>query len=105
LLNPITAYTIKDVKGFDLTGTNTLFQNIEIGKVKEGDIILTEFEQRMMLNPGGYLLSFGCAGFEDDKYVVYDRRYDVITFEVISENASVGVFDLDSTIKISRVEG
>ncbi|MCI5221847.1 MAG: ABC transporter ATP-binding protein, partial [Candidatus Electrothrix sp. AR4] len=105
LLNPITAYTIKDVKGFDLTGTNTLFQNIEIGKVKEGDIILTEFEQRMMLNPGGYLLSFGCAGFEDSKYVVYDRRYDVITFEVISENASVGVFDLDSTIKISRVEG
>lgn len=105
LLNPITAYTIKDVKGFDLTGTNTLFKKIEIGKVKKGDIILTEFEQRMMLNPGGYLLSFGCAGFEDGKYVVYDRRYDVITFEVISENSSVGVFDLDSKVKISRVAG
>ncbi len=104
LENPITAFTIKDVKGFDLTGTNTLFKNLEIGKVQEGDIVLTEFEQRMMLNPGGYLLSFGCAGFEDGEYVVYDRRYDVITFDVVSEKSSVGVFDLDSKVKISRVE-
>ena len=105
LENPITAFTIKDVKGFDLTGTNTLFKNVKIGKVQEGDIVLTEFDQRMMLNPGGYLISFGCAGFENGEYVVYDRRYDVITFEVISENSSVGVFDLDSKIKISRVAG
>ncbi len=104
LENPITAFTIKDVKGFDLTGTNTLFKNVEIGKVQEGDIVLTEFDQRMMLNPGGYLLSFGCAGFEDGEYVVYDRRYDVITFDVVSEKSSVGVFDLNSKIKISRVE-
>jgi len=104
LENPITAYTIKDVKGFDLTGTNTLFKKVDIGKVQDGDIVLTEFDQRMMLNPGGYLLSFGCAGFEVGEYVVYDRRYDVITFEVISEESSVGVFDLDSKIKISRVE-
>jgi teichoic acid transport system ATP-binding protein len=104
LENPITAFTIKDVKGSDLTGTNTLFKKNDIGKVQEGDIVLTEFEQRMMLNPGGYLLSFGCAGFENGEYVVYDRRYDVITFEVISEKSSVGIFDLDSKIKISRIE-
>jgi len=102
--NPITAFTIKDVKGFDLTGTNTLFKNMEIGEVYEGDIILTEFEQRMMLNPGGYLLSFGCSGFEDGEYVVYDRRYDVIIFEVLSELSSVGFFDLDSKIRIERIK-
>jgi teichoic acid transport system ATP-binding protein len=105
LENPITAYTIKDVKGFDLTGTNTLFKNVEIGMVAKGEVVTTEFEQRMMLNPGGYLLSFGCAGFEDGDYVVYDRRYDVITFEVVSDTSSVGFFDLDSTIKISRLKG
>jgi len=103
--NPITAFTIKDAKGFDLTGTNTLFKDIEIGKVRKDDVVLTQFEQRMMLNPGGYLLSFGCAGFEDGEYVVYDRRYDVITFDVISDSSSVGFFDLDSKITISRVEG
>lgn len=102
--NPITAFTIKDTKGFDLTGTNTLFQNVDIGLVEKGEVILTEFEHKMMLNPGGYLLSFGCAGFEEGEYLVYDRRYDVITFEVISDKSSVGFFDLDSSIKISRME-
>ncbi|XOF33726.1 MAG: ABC transporter ATP-binding protein [Candidatus Electrothrix sp. YB6] len=102
--DPITAYTIKDVKGFDLTGTNTLFKEAKIGRVEKGEIVLTEFEQRMMLNPGGYLLSFGCAGFEDGEYVVYDRRYDVITFEVIADRPSVGFFDLDSAVRISRVK-
>lgn len=104
LNDPITAFTIKDVKGFDITGTNTLFKNIQVGKVQKGDLILTEFDHKMMLNPGGYLLSFGCAGFEEGEYVVYDRRYDTITFEVISENSSVGFFDLGSTIQISRLE-
>ncbi|WP_319549694.1 ABC transporter ATP-binding protein [Desulfogranum marinum] len=103
VFNPITAYTIKDVKGFDLCGTNTLFKKKEIGTVHKGDIILTEFEQRMMLNPGGYLLSFGCAGFEEGEYVVYDRRYDVITFEVVSAKSSVGIFDLDSEVTISQL--
>ena len=102
--DPITAFTIKDTKGFDLTGANTLFKNRQIGKVEKGEIILTEFDQRMMLNPGGYLLSFGCAGFEDGEYVVYDRRYDVISFEVVSAQSSVGIFDLDSKIKVRRVE-
>jgi len=101
--NPITAFTIKDVKGFDLSGTNTLFKDVKIGTVQKGEVLLTEFRQRMMLNAGGYLLSFGCAGFEDEEYVVYDRRYDVITLEVVSERSSVGMFDLDSKIKVSRL--
>lgn len=58
----------------------------------------------MMLNPGGYLLFFGCAGFEDGEYVVYDRRYDVIIFEVVSEKSSVGLFDFNFKIKIRHVE-
>lgn len=100
---PITAFTIKDTKGFDITGTNTLFKEIETGTVQKSEILLTEFEQNMMLNPGGYLLSFGCAGFENGEYVVYDRRYDVISFEVVSRQSSVGIFDLNSNISIKRL--
>ncbi len=102
--NPVTAFTIKDTKGFDITGTNTLFKNIETGSVKKGAVLLTEFEHAMMLNPGGYLLSFGCAGFENGDYVVYDRRYDVITFDVISEDGSVGFFDLGSEINVTQIK-
>ena len=56
----------------------------------------------MTLNPGGYLLSFGCAGYEDGKYVVHDRRYDHFVFEVISDKAYVGFVDIGSKIIINK---
>ena len=101
--NPILAYTIKDVKGFDISGTNTLFQNIDMGTFYEGDVLLATFKHKMILNTGGYILSFGCAGLENGEYVVYERRYDYLTFDVISKRASVGLFDLDSKIIIARI--
>jgi len=101
---PITAFTIKDTKGFDITGTNTMFKEIRVGTVQKDEIILTEFDHRILLNPGGYLLSFGCAGFDAGEYVVYDRRYDVIAFEVTASQSSVGIFDLDSQITVRRLE-
>jgi len=103
LKNPIFAYTIKDVKGFDLTGTNTFFHEIETGTIRKGKIFRAIFKQYMRLNAGSYLLSFGCAGFEEGEYVVYDRRYDLMSFEVISGRQSVGFFDLDSTISINQL--
>ena len=102
LHNPVFAYTIKDVKGFDISGTNTFFHDIDTGSVTAGHSTRVTFEQRMLLNPGSYLLSFGCAGFENGEYVVYDRRYDLMTFEVISDRPSVGIFDLDAEIVVSH---
>ena len=68
---PIYAYTIKDVKGFDITGTNTYFQNIETGEVEEGTTVFISFDQDMMLNSGSYLMSFGCARFRNGEYEVF----------------------------------
>lgn len=103
LQDPIFAYTIKDVKGFDISGTNTLFQNIPTGSFDEGDVVLCRFKHRIFLNAGGYLLSFGCAGYEDGDYVVYERRYDHFTFDVISDRQGVGIFDLNSEISIHAI--
>ena len=103
LRNPVFAFTIKDVKGFDLTGTNTFFHEIETGMMRQGDIFRAVFKLYMRLNAGSYLLSFGCAGFEDGEYVVYDRRYDLMSFEVISDRQSVGFFDLDAKITVGRL--
>ena len=103
IYNPILAYTIKDIKGFDISGTNTFYQNVDTGTVHEGDVILATFKHKIFLNPGGYLLSFGCAGHENGEYVVYERRYDYLAFEVISKRLSVGFFDPDSEITISRI--
>ena len=104
LHNPVFAYTIKDVKGFDISGTNTFFHDIDTGSVKKGNVARARFQQRIVLNAGAYLLSFGCAGFDDGEYIVYDRRYDLISFEVISDRLSVGIFDPDAEITVSMID-
>lgn len=100
---PIYAYTIKDVKGFSIAGTNTLFQKIETDSAEAGDVFVVTFKVKMMLNQGGYLLSLGCTGFEDGNFVVYERRYDYMALEVVSEKAGVGFVDLDPEISISKI--
>jgi teichoic acid transport system ATP-binding protein len=101
--SPIFAYTIKDVKGFDICGTNTLYQNIDIGTVHKDETVLIVFRQKMLLNTGGYLLSLGCTGFANDEFQVYERRYDYMIFDVVSKPFSVGLFDMDSEIIINRI--
>ena len=100
--NPILAFTIKDIKGFDISGTNTKFQNIETGVFKNGELVEVEFTHQMILSSGSYLLSFGCAGIEGGEYVIYERRYDYMTFEVISNTANVGFVDLKSKIAMRK---
>jgi len=99
---PVFSYAIKDVLGVELTGTNTLYKEIETGEVEKGDIYEVCFRQKIMLAGGGYLLSFGCAGFEDGEYTVYERRYDVLDFQVVARQATVGFFDSDSQISFTR---
>ena len=54
--NPIFTYTIKDKKGMDLTGTNTLYEGSDVHSVKDGDTYEVEFRQKMTLQGGEYLL-------------------------------------------------
>ena len=100
---PIFSYTVKDVKGFDISGTNTLFEEVETGDFLENDMLLVTFRHTMLLNSGGYLLSFGCAGHVESEYIVHDRRYDYMTFEVNSRKPSVGFLDMESKISISTI--
>jgi teichoic acid transport system ATP-binding protein len=100
--DPIMAFTIKDVKGFDITGTNTMFKKTATGMVHDGDLISVTFSQTVPLNPGGYLISFGCTGYEEGIHKVYDRRYDMLSFQMISHRASVGLFDLNSEVYIRK---
>jgi len=98
----IVAYTIKDPKGVILCGTNTLFQSIDMGWMERGDVVVVTFRQIMRLNPGNFLLCVGSANYEDGEYVVYDRRFDYLTFEVVSTQQRVGIFDSDAVIEWTR---
>jgi len=90
---PIFAYTIKDLKGTELTGTNTMLEQNNKETAKKGDVITVLFEQRMLLQGGQYLLSIACTGYEGDKFVVHHRLYDICNIHVISEKNTIGVFD------------
>ena len=98
--NPIFAFTIKDLKGTEITGTNTLLENVSIPTFNAGDIIEVDFIQEMNLQGGEYLLSLGCTGYVDGEFIVYHRLYDTCNITVISDKNSVGYYDMKSEINI-----
>ena len=96
---PIFTYTIKDKKGADLTGTNTMFEGADIRPVKNGDEYEVCFRQKMTLQGGEYLLSMSCTGFEQGEHTVYHRLYDIANITVISNKNTVGVYDMESEVE------
>lgn len=101
---PIFTYTIKDKKGTELSGTNTMFEGTDIRPVKDGDEYEVSFTQKMTLQGGEYLLSMSCTGFEMGEHVVYHRLYDVANITVISNKNTVGVYDMESVVEAKRIE-
>ena len=101
LTNPIFAYTIKDLKGLELTGANTLFQEIATGAYQPGQQARVEFRQRLNLQSGRYGLSLGCTGLSGDTLLVHQRLYDVLLFEVANPRPLVGLFDPGTQIEIT----
>jgi len=98
--DPIFAFTIKDLKGTDITGTNTVIEKIYISKTKREMIKKVGFNQRIDLQGGEYLLSLGCTGFINGKFDVYHRLYDVCNITVIADKNTVGFYDMNSTVEI-----
>ncbi len=103
--SPIFTYTIKDKKGTDLSGTNTMFEGTDIRPVGPGDEYEVSFTQKMTLQGGEYLLSMSCTGFEQGEHVVYHRLYDVANITVISNKNTVGVYDMESEVEARKIEG
>lgn len=100
--DPIYAFTIKDKRGNEITGTNTLYEGISVGRKKAGEIQEITFRQRMNLQGGEYLLSLGCTGYRDGEFTAYHRLYDVCSITVVSDKNTVGFFDCDSKITVEE---
>jgi len=101
--NPIFTFTFRNIKGTDITGTNTMYENVEIGTVKQGDEYVASFEQEMFLQGGEYLLSISCTGFEAGEFKAYHRLYDLLNVTVISNKDTVGFYDMNSVTKVEKV--
>ena len=101
---PIFAFTIKNVRGTEITGTNTMFEKAFLEPVSKGEKREITFAQKMNLQGGDYLLSLGVTGYENDDFTVYHRLYDVLNLTVISDKDTVGFYDMDSTVEVRKAE-
>ena len=102
--DPIFAFTIKDSKGTEITGTNSMIEGCETGLARAGDVMTAEFAQEMNLQGKDYLLSLGCTGFVNGEFVVYDRLYDIVNLTVIADKNTVGYYDMNSQVRVARRE-
>jgi len=103
-LSPIFAFKLRDIKGTELTGTNTMLEDIDTSHIKKGDVVTITFRQKQYLQPGQYLVSLGCTAFEGDDFVVYSRNYNCCVLGVVAEKGTIGVFDSESKVTISVKE-
>ncbi len=97
---PIFAFTIKNVRGTEITGTNTMIEKAFLESVEAGEKKEITFTQNMNLQGGDYLLSLGVTGYEGDDFTVYHRLYDVLNVTVISDKDTVGFYDMNSHVTV-----
>ena len=100
---PIFALSIKNIKGVEITGTNTMVERPFLEGVKAGEELEITFSQKVRLQGGDYLLSLGVTGYKGDSFTVYHRLYDIMNLTVISDRDTVGYFDMESDVKVARL--
>lgn len=89
--DPIYAVTIKDVRGQEIFGTNTYFQNLPQPTVLSGKRAEALFDIQLNLLPGVYFISTGWVRIVNGEVVVVHRRYDVLRFDVLPRDRSFGI--------------
>lgn len=100
LPSPIFALSIKNVKGTEITGTNTMAEKAFLESVEPGMVKDVTFTQQMNLQGGDYLISLGVTGYNNCNFEVYHRLYDVVNITVVSDKDTVGYFDMNSKIVV-----
>lgn len=100
---PIFAYTVKNVIGVEITGTNTMVEKAYLESGEMGQVKEIVFTQEMNLQGGDYLLSLGLTGYEGDNFQVYHRLYDALNITVVSDKNTVGYYDMNSRITVKDI--
>ena len=104
--NPIFTMTVKDFKGLEMMGTNTVQEKIVTGVFEKGDTAIAEFRQKLSLAQSKYTLSFSCTHFDGNgELEVLSRKYDALLVEITSNKDTVGLYRLDSDINVIKTEG
>ena len=101
--NPIFTLTFKNIQGTAVTGTNTMYEKVDVGTVHPGEVYVATFEQNMDMQGGEYLLSISCTGYADGNFKAYHRLYDVCGITVVSDKNTVGFYDMNSQVSVEKI--
>ena len=104
IVAPIFAYAFKNVKGTEITGTNSMVEKAFLEPVDAGEVKEVTFTQQMSLQGGEYFLSLGVTGYAGNDFEVYHRLYDVLNITVVSDKDTVGFYDMNSKIEVKSVK-
>ena len=100
---PIYALTIRDTKGQQIYGQNTLFSKLPTNDLKEGEKIKITFQLTANLGDGKYLISLGVTRFqENDELEVIHRRYDAEELQIINSDGSFGIANCNCRIRFEN---
>ena len=100
IVAPIFAFSFKNIKGTEITGTNSMIEKAFLQPVEAGCVKDVTFTQKMSLQGGEYLLSLGVTGYAGNDFLVYHRLYDVLNITVVSDKDTVGFYDMDSVVEV-----
>ena len=98
---PIFAFSVKNVQGTEITGTNSMIEKAFLESGEPGQVKDITFSQKMSLQGGDYLLSLGVTGYDGDTFQVYHRLYDVLDITVVSDKNTVGYYDMNSVVEVA----
>ena len=102
--DPIFTMTLKDFKGLEICGTNTVIEKIITGEYKKGDIAITEFKVMFPVAPGKYTLSFSCTHFNNrGELEVLNRKYDALLVEIMSVREMVGLLKITPEVHVTKI--
>ena len=102
IVAPIFAFSFKNIKGTEITGTNSMIEKAFLEPVEAGVVKEVTFKQNMSLQGGEYLLSLGVTGYEGSDFQVYHRLYDVLNVTVVSDKDTVGFYDMNSKVEVKN---
>ena len=102
IVAPIFAFSFKNIKGTEITGTNSMIEKAFLEPVEAGMVKEVTFKQNMSLQGGEYLLSLGVTGYEGSEFQVYHRLYDVLNVTVVSDKDTVGFYDMNSKVEVKN---
>ena len=79
-----------------------MYEQVVVEHPDAGKECTVTFEQKMDLQGGEYLLSFGCTGYRNGEFCVFHRLYDACNITVISTKNTVGFYDMNSKITVEE---